>query len=89
MGESATWKRVMGELELILEHQLPAVYDVFHNFRLGLQGTKGHTGQILKFGGCWGDMPTEIFEEFLEEIGRRRKRAFSRRQKGEACRSAC
>ncbi len=87
MGETVTRKRVIGELELIPEHQLPAVYDVIHNFRLGLQRTKGGTDQILEFAGCWGDMPTELFEEFLEEISQRRKRAFLRRRQGEAHRS--
>jgi hypothetical protein len=39
----------------------------------------------MKFAGCWKDMPEKIFNEFLQDIGQRRKKAFSRRGRSGAC----
>ena len=76
--------RVMEEIKLIPEHKLSEVYDFIHYFRIGLQKSKGNMGQIMKFAGCWKDMPEEVFNEFLAEIRERRKQAFTRRRSSEA-----
>lgn len=87
MGESAIRDKLMDEVKLIPEHKLSEVYDFIHYFRIGLQQFKENMGQIIQimqFAGCWKDMPEEVFNEFLEEVGQRRKQAFSRRRRSEA-----
>ncbi len=71
--------RVIEEIKLLPEHMLAEVYDFVHYFRLGLQKTRADADQIMKYAGCWQDMPEEIFEEFVQEIARRRRVAFSGR----------
>ena len=83
MGESIIRDRVMEEIKLIPEHKLSEVYDFIHYFRIGLQKTKGNMDQIMKFAGCWKDMPEEVFNEFLAKISERRKQAFIRRRGSE------
>jgi heterodisulfide reductase subunit A-like polyferredoxin len=85
MTESIIRDRVMKEIKLIPEHKLSEVYDFIHYFRIGLQKSKGNVDQIMKFAGCWKDMPEKIFNEFLQDIGQRRKKAFSRRGRSGAC----
>ncbi|MDO9289010.1 MAG: hypothetical protein Q7T83_09475 [Thermodesulfovibrionales bacterium] len=80
MSESIIRDRVMDEIKLIPEHKLSEVYDFIHYFRIGLQKSKGNIDQIMKFAGCWKDMPEDVFNAFLNEIGQRRKQAFSRRR---------
>jgi heterodisulfide reductase subunit A-like polyferredoxin len=85
MTESIIRDRVMKEIKLIPEHKLSEVYDFIHYFRIGLQKSKGNVDQIMKFAGCWKDMPEKIFNEFLQDIGQRRKKAFPRRGRSGAC----
>lgn len=84
MEESIIRDRVMEEIKLIPENKLLEIYDFIHYFRIGLQKSKGNSEQIMKFAGCWKDMPKEIFNDLLEEIGKRRQQAFSRRRTDEA-----
>ncbi|MBI4684867.1 MAG: hypothetical protein HY755_06685 [Nitrospirae bacterium] len=84
MAKSAIRDRVMSEIELIPEYKLSEIYDFIHYFRVGLQKSKGNVEQIMRFAGCWKDMPEDAFNDFLGEISRRRKQAFSKRRSGEA-----
>jgi len=40
--------------------------------------------EIMRFAGCWEDMPDEDFENFLKDITERRKKASSGRRKSES-----
>jgi hypothetical protein len=84
MKGSGIRDKVMEEIKLIPEHKLSEVYDLIHYFRIGLQQSKEDMDRIMKFAGCWQDMPDEVFSEFLEEIGQRRQQAFSRWRSSEA-----
>jgi hypothetical protein len=84
MAKSAIRDRVISEVELIPEHKLSEIFDFIHYFRVGLQKSKGNFEQIMQFAGCWKDMPEDTFNNFLVEIRRRRKQAFSKRRSGEA-----
>ncbi|MEW6380727.1 MAG: hypothetical protein AB1611_14120 [bacterium] len=84
MKESGLRDKVIEEIDLIPEHKLSEIYDLVHYFRIGLQQSKEGANPIMKFAGCWQDMPDEEFTEFLEEIGQRRKHAFSGRRNNEA-----
>ncbi len=83
MGKSIICDQVIEELKLIPQDKLLEVYDFIHYFRVGLEQSKENKDIIMKFAGCWGDLPDEVFNEFLEEIGQRRQLAFSRRLRGE------
>lgn len=84
MEKAITRENLYEEIELIPEHKLSEIYDFVHYFRLSLQNFKENKDQIMKFAGCWKDMPEEMFNEFLEETAQRRKQAFSRRERDEA-----
>ncbi len=84
MAKSAIRDRLIDEIKLIPEHRLSEIYDFIHYFRVGLQKSKGNIDQIMKFAGCWKDMPEEVFTDFIREVTQRRKQAFSRRRGDEA-----
>jgi len=84
METSIIRDKLLEEIKLIPEHKLSELYDFIHYFRLSLQNSKENRDQIIKFAGCWKDMPKEIFNEFSKEIAQRRKQAFSRRRGDEA-----
>ena len=84
MGESIIRDKVMEEIKLIPEHKLLEVYDFIHYFRIGLQKSKVNINQIMQFAGCWKDMSEDLFNDFLEEISKRRSQAFAGRRDGEA-----
>ncbi len=84
MGESVIRDKVIEEIKLIPEHKLLEVYDFIHYFRIGLQKSKVNIDQIMQFAGCWKDMSEDAFNDFLEEISKRRSQAFAGRRDGEA-----
>jgi len=59
------------------------VFIEFLQFKSGLKKFPKNIDQIMKFAGCWEDMPDETFTEFSNEIDKRRKQAFSGRRKNE------
>lgn len=85
MNTSVTRSRLIKELKFVPDYKLLEIYDFVHCFRLELRDSKEGTEQIMKFAGCWKDMPEEIFNDFLDGIFKRRKQAFSRRRLSEAC----
>ena len=80
---SVTHNVVIDEVKLIPEYKLPELYEYIHHFRLKVEKNKESIGQIMKFAGCWEEMPEDIFNDFLEEIGQRRKQAFTWRRNNE------
>lgn len=80
MGESIIQKQVLEEIKRIPENKLSELYNLLHDFRLGLQSPMNSSEQIIQFAGCWNDMPDEVFNDFMEEINQRRELAFSRRR---------
>jgi hypothetical protein len=84
MGISIGRERLIEEVRLIPEEKLKELFDFLHYFRLGLQKSKGSSAEIIKFAGCWKEMPEDLFQEFTEEIKQRRKNAFTGRRTSEA-----
>ena len=83
MKKSIIRDKVIEEVKLIPQDKLLEVYDFIHYFRMGLEQYKDNKDIVMKYAGCWLDLPNEVFNEFLEEIGQRRQLAFSRRRRGE------
>ena len=89
MGVSTDRVKILQEIDLIPEEKLPEIYDLLHHFRLGLQADQDRAAQdrvasILRFAGCWQDMPAKAYTAFVQEIAERRHQAFSRRRNSEA-----
>ncbi len=77
--ELSTQEQVLREIQLIPEDQLEVVYAILHYFRLGLETTQGQSKSIMRYAGCWKDMPEEVFSELSNDLQTRRHQAFSRR----------
>ncbi len=75
--------KVIEEIRLIPQENLPELYDFIHFYRLGLETAQDNTEEIMQFAGCWEDMPDQEFENFSQKIADRRKRAFSGRRECE------
>ncbi len=80
MSISIVREKIIKEVQLIPEEKLSEIYNFLHFFRLGIQKPKGNSKEILKFAGSWKDMPEDIFQEFADDIVKRRKNAFSGRR---------
>ncbi len=72
--------KLLEEVQQIPESKVEELYDFVHHFRLGLESAQWQPPQILKFAGCWNEMPEEILTELLGEIFSRRQHAFGRRR---------
>lgn len=72
--------QIMKELKQIPEQKMSELYDIIHYFRLGLQAQQERKNPTMSLAGAWSDMSEEAFTSMLEDIGERRKRAFSRRR---------
>lgn len=80
MNVSEIKVRLTDEINRIPQDRLVELYYLIHFYRLGLETVPNNTEEIIKFAGCWNDMPDQAFEDFLIEITERRQRAFSGRR---------
>ena len=71
--------QIIAEINLIPEDKRKELYELIHQFRIGLDRPKNNQNEIMKFAGSWSDMPEEDFNDFCEEIEQRRQATSSRR----------
>lgn len=73
--------KVIDEIKRIPPHRLPEVYSFIHFFRLGLESESAgdQAKDIMQFAGCWQDIPSEQFDEFMTDVRTRRQQASSGR----------
>ena len=64
------------ELERIPEARLADLYRLIHYFRVGLEQEQQQENDTMSLAGAWADMPDEVFESFLGEVGERRSKVF-------------
>ena len=78
--------KVIREINLIPQEKLSEVYNFIHYFRIGTEKekVKTTTSSLLSYAGTWKNMRDEVFDDFLSDIGNRRKRAFVGRRENEA-----
>jgi hypothetical protein len=74
---------VLEEVQRIPVERLPEVYHLIHAFRLKTE-SKTDNSEMMRFAGCWSDLPDETYNDLIEEIETRRQQAFSGRQAREA-----
>jgi len=84
MSPSVEREKVLEEVHRIPEDKLAEVYAILHYFRLGIEASRDPMRSVMRYAGCWQDMPEEMFVGFIQEIAARRQAAFSRRRVGEA-----
>ena len=60
------------KINLIPEGRRKELYELIHQFRIGLERPKHNQNEIMQFAGSWLDMPEEDFSDFCEEIEQRR-----------------
>lgn len=84
MKSSKIREMVMEEIRGIPEEKLPQIFDIIHHFRIGLEVAKSRESQIHDYSGCWKDMPEDMYQDFLNEVNQRRRKAFSGRRNFEA-----
>ena len=80
MKTSTIREKVVEEVNQIPEERLPQILDLIYHFRIGLQFSKGRKDKTADFAGSWKDMPEALYQDFMSEVSRRRKSAFSRRR---------
>ena len=71
--------QIIAEINLIPEDKRKELYELIHQFRIGLDRSKHNQDEIMQFAGSWLDMPEEDFSDFCEEIEQRRQATSSRR----------
>ncbi|MGL4879486.1 MAG: hypothetical protein ACRC8K_00290 [Waterburya sp.] len=79
MNNEISKNQLIGEIDLIPENKHKELYDLIHEFRVGLNQPKHKIDEIMQFAGSWLDMPEEDFSDFCEEIEQRRQATSSRR----------
>jgi len=84
MNEPVTRDTVLEEIKRIPDHKLPELYELVHDFRIRLPGSEETKKRIMRFAGCWGDLPEETLSSFLVDVRQRRRQAFSGRRADES-----
>jgi len=77
-------EKVLEEIKSLPEEKLPEILNFIHSFRLGRQLSNAKADRVTSFAGSWRDLPDEIYNEFINDIAKRRQAAFSRRRNREA-----
>jgi hypothetical protein len=77
MDASTERMKVLQEIALLPEDNLPDIYVLLHYFRLGLEAAEEKPGSVMKFAGCWAEVPDENFVAFAAELMERRSHAFT------------
>ena len=80
MDDSAARERVIDEVNLVPQEELQALYEVVHGFRVAAAPDREGRQGLMRFAGCWADMPDGEFQDFLAEIADRRAHALSSRR---------
>ncbi len=80
MKLSGLKNKVFDEIQLVPENKLKELYDFIHYFRLGIETSKEPSTEIMKFAGCWNDMPKELYDDLSGEFLSRRTGTSLRRQ---------
>ncbi|MFP4396287.1 MAG: hypothetical protein ACLFTI_13605 [Anaerolineales bacterium] len=83
MSQSLEREKLITEVNRIPDDKLAEVYTLLHYYRLGLESTQKQPPDVMRYAGCWADMPADEFEDFLQEIQVRRRQAFSGRRRHE------
>ena len=79
MTLSITKDKLINEISLLPEDKLGEVYNFIHYFRLGTEKTNKDENNILAFSGSWKEMDDDKFDDYLSDISKRRRKAFSGR----------
>jgi len=75
--------KLRDEIRDIPDSRLQEVFDLVHDFRLGLQQEQATRGaDIMRFAGVWETM--DDFDGFMEELRERRHTAFKTRRQDES-----
>jgi len=80
MRTSIERKKVIEEIKLIPENKLKEVFSMLRRYRINLEAKQSEPESVMKYAGCWQDMPDQTFAEFSQEMITRRKNAFSKRR---------
>jgi len=79
MNVSELRAKVVEEIQNIPEDKLTELLNLIHAFRLRLEPASFPSHSIMKFAGCWNDLPDDTYTEFLDDISQRRQQAFTQR----------
>ncbi len=83
MNTSVVRERLLEEVYRIPEDKLDEVYKFVHYFRIGIETARDEQSDVMRYAGCWQDMPEETFNQFIQDVKTRRQQAFSRRRSDE------
>ncbi|MDW7680664.1 MAG: hypothetical protein SCK70_08865 [bacterium] len=72
--------KILDEISKIPDEKFIEIFNLIHHFRLELEKESSNVQKILQFAGSWQDLSDEIFNEFLEDVSLRRKKAFAIRR---------
>ena len=76
--------KVLEEVTKIPDDKIPEIFDFLYHFRLGLGAKKSNPKKILQLAGSWKDISDKEFEDFLDDIKKRRAKAFLSRSSRES-----
>ncbi len=61
--EQIDQNQIIAEINLIPEDKCKELYELIHNFRMGLERSHNNRDEIMQFAGSCSDMPQEKFSD--------------------------
>ena len=84
MSAAIIKSKLINEIYLIPDDKILELYNFIHYFRLGTQKVETKTKKdLLSYSGSWKEMDAEVFDDYLLDIVKRRRKAFSGRRGNE------
>lgn len=80
MSPAEIREKIVEEINQLPRERLPELYQIVHDFRLRTNGGEGDAQDIMRFAGCWSDLPADLYEEFTTRLHDRRSRASQERR---------
>jgi len=79
MSATSIREQVIEEIKHIPENKLQILLELIRDYKKGKVSSVKTERSIADFAGIWKDITNEEYNDFLQEIERRRKRATKRR----------
>lgn len=84
MNANLIRQQLVEKIRNVPDNHLPALLDYIEEIQFDSIQSEQEFSKKPEYGGCWNDMPENVFEDLMTEIDHRRHHAFTNREHRES-----